>query len=270
MATLTLELPDDLADRLQTLVEVAGRSADAYVVASLVWYLGNIEKVHRETGDAIAPPKPASWDSFFAAIQGVEVPADFLDDRERFPNGHACTRPPLYRQLEALPEWMTGEIIDGQVHTEPHPAAPVLFVGTALPAALHSIADTKNAWYVLWRPELHLVLDTEVLVPDLAAWRYERMRWDQEDQRFTVVPDWVCEVLSPVTRSKDREIKLPIYARFGVSFVWLIDPWARTLEAYALEAGAWRELGRFAGPDSCSGLQTSAVRPANIAIFDPD
>lgn len=65
-----------------------------------------------------------------------------------------------------------------------------------------------------------------------------------EGHRITIVPDWVCEILSPATASKDREIKLPIYGRFGVAYAWLIDPSKRTLEAYALADGGWREIAR--------------------------
>jgi antitoxin VapB len=36
-----------------------------------------------ETGDAIRSHKPASWDDFFAALKGAEVPPDFLDQTER-------------------------------------------------------------------------------------------------------------------------------------------------------------------------------------------
>ena len=39
-----------------------------------------------ETGDVILSRKPASWDDFFAALQGAEAPPDFLDKTER---GHA-------------------------------------------------------------------------------------------------------------------------------------------------------------------------------------
>jgi antitoxin VapB len=35
-----------------------------------------------ETGDVILSRKPASWDDFFAALKGAEVPADFLDKTE--------------------------------------------------------------------------------------------------------------------------------------------------------------------------------------------
>jgi hypothetical protein len=41
----------------------------------------------------------------------------------------------------------------------------------------------------------------------------------------------------------------------------LIDPRARTLEAYALAAGGWREIGRFAGsqPVSVAPFEAAAI-----------
>jgi len=36
-----------------------------------------------ETGDVILSRKPATWDGFFEALKGVDVPADFLGPRER-------------------------------------------------------------------------------------------------------------------------------------------------------------------------------------------
>jgi antitoxin VapB len=35
------------------------------------------------TGDVILSRKPTSWDDFFAALKGTEVPSDFLDQTER-------------------------------------------------------------------------------------------------------------------------------------------------------------------------------------------
>jgi Uma2 family endonuclease len=93
------------------------------------------------------------------------------------------------------------------------------------------------------------VRDAEILVPDLAAFRRERMPAVPQEQRFEVVPDWVCEVLSPSTRSKDREIKMPVYARYGVRHAWLIDPDTRALETYELEQGQWRARAAFAAAD---------------------
>jgi antitoxin VapB len=36
-----------------------------------------------ETGDVILSRKPATWDDFFATLKGANVPADFLDEKER-------------------------------------------------------------------------------------------------------------------------------------------------------------------------------------------
>jgi len=63
-----------------------------------------------------------------------------------------------------------------------------------------------------------------------------------EDQRFTVIPDWICEVLSPSTESYDRKVKMPQYAQFNVRYAWLIDPISKYLEAYVLENGNWIAL----------------------------
>lgn len=62
---------------------------------------------------------------------------------------------------------------------------------------------------------------------------------------FELAPDWVCEVLSPSTAAIDRAEKMPIYAREGVTNLWLVDPIARTLEACRLEQGRWLLLGTW-------------------------
>jgi Uma2 family endonuclease len=65
------------------------------------------------------------------------------------------------------------------------------------------------------------------------------------DQRIEVVPDWVCEILSLSTARKDRMTKMPVYARYGVTYLWLVDPLAHTLEAFALREGRWTVIGQF-------------------------
>ena len=179
---------------------------------------------------------------------------------------HARVRSTLYEQLEALPEGLTGEILDGQLYAFPRPSAPhglaASSLGDELVSPFQKGRGGPGGWWIIDEPELHFILNTEVHVPDLAGWRRERMPRLPEDQRFNVVPDWVCEVLSKSTRSIDREIKMPLYARFGVAHAWLIDPLARTLEAYALDAGEWREIGRFGGDDQV------AVPPFDAVTID--
>jgi len=159
----------------------------------------------------------------------------------------------LYSELEALPENLVGEIIGGELHVQPRPAAPHALAGSSLGADIHGAFQRgrggPGGWWIIDEPEIHFVRDTEVLVPDIAGWRRERMPRMPQDQRFEVAPDWVCEILSPSTARKDRVIKMPVYARFGVAYLWLVDPLARTLETFALDAGRWVVTGQFKDED---------------------
>jgi Uma2 family endonuclease len=173
-------------------------------------------------------------------------------------------KPTLYEQLEALPEGLTGEILNGQLHTQPRPTLEHGYTETSLAGELVNPFQRgrggPGGWLIVMEPELHFIRDTEVDVPDLAGWRRERLpTLPKAQHRALVVPDWVCEILSPSTESKDREVKMPTYARFGVAYAWLLDPRAHSLEAYALAGDAWREIGRFAGGARVSVAPFEAV-----------
>lgn len=186
---------------------------------------------------------------------------------------HARTHPTLYEQLEALPDGLTGEILAGQLYTQPRPSGrhglAASSLGDELVGPFQKGRGGPGGWWIIDEPELHFIRDTEVDVPDLAGWRRERMPSPPEGHRFEVVPDWVCEILSSSTESKDREIKMPIYARYGVAFAWLVDPRACALEAYALYAGSWREIGRFSRDARVSVAPFEAITIRLLDLWMP-
>ena len=155
----------------------------------------------------------------------------------------------LYEQLMALPEGLTGEIIGGQLYAQPRPAPRHAVASSSLGGELvepfQKGRGGPGGWWIIDEPEIHFVGDIEVLVPDLAGWRRKRLPVMPTTAYFGIVPDWICEVLSPPTSSKDREVKMPIYARNGVSYAWLIDPDAKTLEALTLSDGGWSCTDKF-------------------------
>ena len=118
--------------------------------------------------------------------------------------------------------------------------------------AYHRGRGGPGGWWILDEPEIHFIRDTEVMVPDLAGWRRERMPRLPRDHRIEVAPDWVCEILSPSTARTDRVIKMPVYARYGVPYLWLVDPLVHTLEAFALHDGRWTVIGLFQEQDLVS------------------
>jgi Uma2 family endonuclease len=147
-----------------------------------------------------------------------------------------------YEDVLNAPEHMVAEIIDGELHLQPRPAKPHAAAATALGEELGPPFKRgrggPGGWIILYEPELHL--GSDVLVPDLAGWRRERMPVITTDEPyFSLAPDWACEVSSPSTARKDRAKKLPIYARERVSHVWLVEPVQHTLEVLRLHEGRW-------------------------------
>jgi Uma2 family endonuclease len=102
-----------------------------------------------------------------------------------------------------------------------------------------------GGWWILI--EIDVRLEThEIVRPDLAGWRRERLPEPGDIRPIDVVPDWICEVISPTTASRDRVTKRALYARFGVPYYWMVDPGARTLETLRLgDDGRWIELGAW-------------------------
>ena len=149
--------------------------------------------------------------------------------------------------LAALPSNVVGEIIAGVLHTRRRPASPHAAAASALGEELGPPFKRgrggPGGWVILDEPELHLGED--VLVPDLAGWRRERMRQMPHAAAFDLAPDWVCEVLSPSTLSIDRVGKVPIYAREGVGHVWLVDPLSQLLEVLRLDGATYRFIASY-------------------------
>lgn len=164
----------------------------------------------------------------------------------------AAPKRATYEDLVRLPENLVGEILDGELFASPRPASPHAFATSVIGSDLlggfqrpPGDASGLGGWWVLHEPELHFVAD--VLVPDLAAWRSERMPRVPDAPFFTLAPDWVCEVISPSTARIDRSRKMAIYAREGVEDLWIVDPLAQTVESYRLDAGRWVLLRTVAG-----------------------
>ena len=149
-----------------------------------------------------------------------------------------------YADLLKVPSPFVAELVHGVLHTNPRPALPHARVSSVLGGDLVGPFDRgrggPGGWIILDEPELHLGED--VLVPDLAGWRRERMPEVPATPYTELAPDWLCEVLSASTQALDRSDKMDIYAREGVRHLWLIDPGARTFEIYALDTGTWKRL----------------------------
>jgi Uma2 family endonuclease len=154
--------------------------------------------------------------------------------------------------LRSIPKDMTGEIIDGELIVIPEPTWKKVLAETVVKDMLAPYHLSGSAgpggWTILVGPKI--VLGNNVICPDLAGWNKERFPGEVESDLISVVPDWVCEILSQETARLDKPQKMPIYAQFGVSHLWLIDPTTKALglvSVYQLdpESAHWLWLGGF-------------------------
>ncbi len=163
----------------------------------------------------------------------------------------SARRPATYDDLCRVPEHLVAEIVGGELFTSPRPATPharaAILVGRDLGGfdGPPGGDDAPGGWWFLFEPELHFGAD--VLVPDLAGWRRERLPTIPNVAAMTLAPDWVCEVLSPSTARLDRARKMHVYAREGVAHLWLLDPIARVLESYRREGEHWVVAATYDG-----------------------
>ncbi|MFO0655397.1 MAG: Uma2 family endonuclease [Polyangia bacterium] len=93
-------------------------------------------------------------------------------------------------------------------------------------------ADRPGGWRLATEPTIELS-PHEVVQPDAAGWRRERMPNRISGYPVSIVPDWVCEIMCDGdARRRDSILKRRIYADHGVPFYWLVDTERETLTVF--------------------------------------
>ena len=185
-------------------------------------------------------------------------------------------KPATYQDLLSLGETTRAEVLAGEVIVGPAPLPRHSRAQRALGRFVGGPYDDDDGrggpggWWILLEVDVELG-PTDVVRPDLAGWRRERLLNPWDERPLKVVPDWICEVLSPSNVPHDRVVKRRLYATHGVHFYWLVDPAARTLEALRLRDGTWEEVGSYGDGDvaqiepfAAIDLEVSRLFPPNV------
>ena len=126
-------------------------------------------------------------------------------DKSQATRSETDSRRATYQDVLDAPPDKVAEVVDGTLYIFHRPAAPHTLAASALGGIVsphfHHGRGGPGGWWILDEPELHLGED--IVVPDIAGWRRERMPVYPDTAYFTLAPDWICEVLSPSTRKLD-------------------------------------------------------------------
>ena len=141
-----------------------------------------------------------------------------------------------YQDYLNTPDDVRYELIDGDLILAPAPTTPHQRVLLNLAVSLASFVRDNALGEVFIAPTDVYLSDTNVVQPDLlfvAAGRADIIT----EPNIHGAPDLVVEVASPSTEAMDRNIKMGLYARYGVAEYWIVQPVAGTVEQLQLEDG---------------------------------
>lgn len=146
--------------------------------------------------------------------------------------------PATIADLLAIPaEERFHEIVDGELVRKAMPSLrhgiAQMGIGDAIAGPYGPRARDRGPGGWVFASETEIVFEPQqVYRPDVAGWRRERLPALPDDVPLPIVPDWVCEILSPSNAQNDLVRKMRTYHRSAVQHYWVLDPDAETLAVY--------------------------------------
>ncbi|MDP3768233.1 MAG: Uma2 family endonuclease [Dehalococcoidia bacterium] len=152
-----------------------------------------------------------------------------------------------YADYVALPnDGKRYEIHDGELSVTPAPGRTHQRLVLELGSLLNAHVKARSLGEIDIAPFDVILDDTSIVQPDVVYIARDRSGVVSE-RGVDGAPTLAIEIMSPSTVQIDRGTKLQLYARHRVPHYWIVDPVARTVEAYRLRSGAY-ELSVRAEP----------------------
>ena len=151
-----------------------------------------------------------------------------------------------YEDYCALPnDGRRYEILEGELAVTPSPSRAHQRVSRNLLTILH-IHVREYGLGEVFSASYDVILEkTSVVVPDLLFVSRPRLEI-VTDRGVEGAPDLIVEIISSGTARRARVEKAQLYARHGVRHYWLVDPDARSIEAFELAEGQYHRAAHLA------------------------
>ena len=121
-------------------------------------------------------------------------------------------------------ELIAGEIVRKAMPSPRHGGAQAAMTAVLFPLYGRRPGGRRpGGWWFATEVEVQFS-EHEVYRPDVAGWRRERLPQLPDTTPIELLPDWVCEILSPSNTSNDLVKKFRTYHASGIPHYWIVDP----------------------------------------------
>lgn len=162
--------------------------------------------------------------------------------------GYSSTKLTYADYLRFPDDGLRHEIIGGEHYVTASPATRHQRISRNLLHLIHGYLETHPIGEVFCAPFDVLLSESDIVVPDLIYLSNERAHY-LTSKNLQGPPDLVVEILSPSTRSRDRQLKKDLYGRVGAEEYWLVDPDRDVVEVYRHSVEEFRDPIRYVKAD---------------------
>src|SRR5438034_10549014 len=168
-----------------------------------------------------------------------------------------------YDDFAALPDdGKRYELHEGELSVTPAPGTRHQDVLLNLTLMLAPHVRTSGHGKFFLSPFDCIMSDVTVVEPDLLYLDDSRLRLVRTRGREGA-PTRAVEIISPYSKQIDRRRKMALYAAHDVTWYWIVDPEARTIEVYRLVDRGYEPDARLEGDEA------RALPPFLDLVLDP-
>lgn len=160
-------------------------------------------------------------------------------------NDREDRRPATIADLLAIPEdrrrheILDGVLVEKEAASGRHGEAQIRLAGWVVPYHRGG-GSVPGGWRFASEAEVAMAA-SQVVRPDVAGWRRERLPTMPAEVPIRVRPDWICEILS-TNRRRDVVTKKRLYHAHEVPHYWLVDPVDETLAVHRWHPDGYVEV----------------------------
>ena len=147
-----------------------------------------------------------------------------------------------FLQLGEDPPGVRLELVEGEIAVSPSPTPIHAFAEMRLSLLLGNHIEANDLGE-LYRDVDTILYPLTVRRPDILFYSKARTHLVGE-KAMHGPPDLAIEIISPSSAEIDRTDKFAEYRDAGVAYYWIVDPAAKTIEAWRLDKGQYIPAGR--------------------------